>query len=104
MAARLLTLVLLLATVGLSVAAMFIAGAELDPEDPERCLYEGASYSFTEDTQAPGLCEVVRCLRLVDGIYAQITSCGVIEAECAAVDGDSTLPFPDCCPEMQCFV
>ncbi|KAB0801799.1 hypothetical protein PPYR_03985 [Photinus pyralis] len=78
------------------------AHVEMDPEDPEVCLYEkvgkfrvGESVSLHPNTCAEATCG--------HGIVTT-HGCGVVDAKppCIVRRENLSKPYPDCCPTINC--
>ncbi|XP_037778080.1 venom toxin OcyC11-like [Penaeus monodon] len=103
--ASLLRVLLLLAVVGASFAAIFRMKAVLHADYPGRCFDPSTGIAYPAGSTYPvtGRCAQIACLEENGDLYYQETSCGLVAPpeNCRLVT-DASQPFPSCCAKAVC--
>ncbi|XP_037046420.1 U-scoloptoxin(16)-Ssd1a-like [Bradysia coprophila] len=96
------TFVVLLSFVSLAFSAVSVSQPSVHPDHPGKCWYSDTMKAYdVGDVFTVPECTRVTCL---GGLRFEYASCGVIGTSppCYVVKGDSSLPYPECCPDVKC--
>nr|BAW35380.1 single VWC domain protein 3 [Penaeus japonicus] len=95
---------LFLAVVGASLAAVQIGKADVRPGYEGKCYAEGiGAFSPGSWWLVPGKCVRRTCTEINNELYYEETGCGVaIPSDSCQVVTDRKKPHPECCPRLVC--
>ncbi|XP_037778079.1 U-scoloptoxin(16)-Ssd1a-like [Penaeus monodon] len=103
--ASLLRVLLFLAVVASSFAAVQRGKAILHPDYPGRCFVPsiGAAFPPGSSWQVTERCAQRTCFEQDGDLYFEETGCGVpIPSDSCKVVSDDSQPHPKCCPRLAC--